>query len=75
MHTTQLTLEDWQYEVLRTQAESEQRSIADIVGEILARQLAGNSELAKQRLMAMEGIGTDASACGRDHDAFLYGAR
>jgi plasmid stability protein len=72
MHKTQVVLEDWQYEALRTLAEQEHRSISDVVREILTRYLVGNHEIARQRLAAMEGIGADARATGEGHDAFLY---
>jgi hypothetical protein len=42
---------------------------------MLTRYLAGNREIAQQRLAAMEGIGADAHATGQDHDAFLYNTR
>jgi plasmid stability protein len=75
MHKTQVVLEDWQYEALRSLAEQEHRSISDLVREMLTRYLAGNREIARQRLAAMEGIGADAHATGQDHDAFLYNTR
>jgi plasmid stability protein len=75
MHKTHVVLEDWQYEALRTLAAQEHRSISDLVREMLAQHLAGNCEMARQRLAAMEGIGADAHATGQDHDALLYYTR
>jgi len=75
MHKTHVVLEDWQYEALRTLAVQEHRSISDLVREMLTRHLAGNREIARQRLAAMEGIGADTHATGQDHDAFLYNTR
>jgi plasmid stability protein len=75
MHKTQVVLEDWQYEALRSLAEQEHRSISELVREMLTRYLVGNHEIARQRLAAMEGIGADAQASGEDHDAFLYHTR
>jgi len=72
MHKTHVVLEDWHYEALRTLAAQEHRGISDPVREILTRYLAGNREIAQQRLGAMEGIRADAHATGEDHDAFLY---
>ena len=72
MHKTHVLLEDWQYEALRTLAAQEHRSISDLVRDMLTRHLAGNREIARQRLAAMEGIRADAHATGEDHDAFLY---
>ena len=50
MHKTHVVLEDWQYEALRTLAAQEHRSISDLVREMLTRHLAGNREIARQRL-------------------------
>jgi plasmid stability protein len=75
MHKTQVVLEDWQYEALRSLAAQEHRSISDLVREMLTRYLVGNHEIARQRLAAMEGIGADAQASGTDHDAFLHHTR
>jgi hypothetical protein len=75
MHKTHIILEDWQYEALRTLAAREQRSISELVREMLTRHLVENHETARQRLTAMEGIGADVHATGREHDAFLYHTR
>ena len=75
MHKTQVVLEDWQYEALRTLAAQEHRSISDLVREMLTRHLASNRQIARQRLAALEGIGADAHATGQDHDALLYHTR
>jgi len=75
MHKTQVVLEDWQYEALRTLAAQEQRSISALVREMLTRHLAGDHETTQQRLATIEGIGADTHATGREHDAFLYNTR
>jgi hypothetical protein len=72
MHKTYIVLEDWQYEVLRSLAEREQRSISAVVRELLTSHLAEHHETARQRLTAIEGIGADAHATGQEHDTFLY---
>jgi plasmid stability protein len=75
MHKMQVVLEDWQYEALRSLAAQEHRSISDLVREMLTRYLAGNHEIARQHLAAMEGIGADAQASGEAHDTFLHNTR
>ena len=72
MHKTHVVLEDWQYEALQSLAAQEQRSISALVREMLTSHLAAHPRTARQRLAAMEGIGTDAHATGQNHDAFLY---
>jgi plasmid stability protein len=72
MHRTQILLEDWQYQTLRSRAEQEGRSISDLVREILQAALA-KSPRRKRKLDSISGIGEDAVAYGKDHDRFLYG--
>ncbi len=75
MRKTHIVLEDWQYEVLQSLAAREQRSISSLVREVLSSHLAAPYETARQRLGAMEGIGADAHATGKDHDTFLYSTK
>jgi plasmid stability protein len=75
MHRTHVFLEDWQYEALQSLAAQEQRSISALVREVLTRYLAHDPAAARQRLAALEGIGADPQASGREHDDFLYGTK
>jgi hypothetical protein len=75
MHRTQILIEEWQYEALRTRAERESRSLSDLIREILRTSLASPAPHAKRRLGEIEGIGEDAGTYGEDHDRYLYGAR
>jgi plasmid stability protein len=72
MHRTQIILEDWQYQALRARAEQENRSISDLVRDILRDTLA-QPPRQKGRLEEIEGVGEDAASYGRNHDRFLYG--
>ena len=72
MHRTQLILEDWQYQALRARAEKENRSISDVVRDIL-RQALAQPPRGKGRLEEIEGVGEDPDSYGRAHDRFLYG--
>lgn len=72
MHRTQIILEDWQYQVLRAQAEQQGRSMSELVRNILGNALSPPSR-PKRRLSEIEGVGEDAASYGRDHDQFLYG--
>jgi hypothetical protein len=71
MHRTQLMLEDWQYDALRSRAERRAISISELVREILTAHLDAKEP---SGLYKIEGIGSDGSSA-REHDAFLYGAR
>lgn len=73
MHRTQIIIEDWQYQALRARSEQENRSISDLVRDILRQALAQPSR-GKGGLAEIEGVGEDAVAYGRSHDRFLYGA-
>lgn len=73
MQRTQLMLEEWQHQRLKTMAEREGRSLSDLVREILTRHLQPKSGRARRGLAAIEGAGSDSGAAGRDHDRFLYG--
>lgn len=74
MHRTQLLLEEWQYEALRTRAEREGRSLSALVREILRISLASPPpDYRRGRLAEIEGIGEDKATYGEDHDHYLYG--
>lgn len=75
MHRTQLMLDEWQYQALRARAEQEGRSLSELVREILSTALAQQQPRSENRLEAIEGVGEDAAAYGREHDHFLYGDR
>ena len=70
MHRTQISLEEWQYESLRTQAEREGRSLAALIREILARYLKPGT---RTRLEEIEGVAEGPPDLGRNHDRYLYG--
>lgn len=72
MHRTQILLEDWQYQALRARAEQENRSMSELVRDILRNALA-QPPRQKGRLEQIEGIGEDSTSYGRAHDRFLYG--
>lgn len=71
MHRTQLLLEPWQYEALKTHSERQGISLSELVRRIVSDYLAPAEP--ESPLLAMEGIGEDALTTGRDHDQVLYG--
>jgi plasmid stability protein len=70
MHRTQISLEEWQYEALRAQAERDGRSLAALIREILTRHLKPG---ARSRLEEIEGVAEGPADLGREHDRYLYG--
>lgn len=73
MHRTQIQLEDWQYELLSAEAESEGRSLASLVREAVTDYLDKSRSGRGDRLSEIAGIGDDREAPAGDHDRFLYG--
>lgn len=72
MHRTQLILEDWQYQALKSVADRRRMSISSLVREILAAHL-GPKPSEAARLGRVEGIAAGDSSRARGHDAYLYG--
>lgn len=75
MHRTQILLDDWQYEVLKSRAERERRSLSSLVREILGEQLAKKGARSTDPLEKFEGVADCTAAYGRGHDDVLYGKR
>ncbi|MBN2494025.1 MAG: ribbon-helix-helix protein, CopG family [Deltaproteobacteria bacterium] len=64
-------MEEWQYEALKALAERQGKSISEIVRQLLNDRLGKDEP--SQGLARIRGIGSDAEASGREHDALLYG--
>lgn len=75
MHRTQLILEDWQYDTLKSLSERRGESLSNVVRDAVAEYLGKAAPSAAPGLAAIEGIGTDSETSGREHDRFLYPTR
>jgi plasmid stability protein len=73
MHRAQLLLEDWHYQRLKARAEQENRSLSNLMREILDQHLQSPGPAKGEGLRAIEGLGSDPEISGRDHDRVLYG--
>jgi len=73
MHRTQIMLEEWQHQRLKTVAEREGRSISSLVRDAVATYLQSDRTGGATRLAEITGIGDDRQSRGRDHDGVLYG--
>ena len=81
MTRTQLILEPWQLEALRSTAEREGASISSVVRRILTEALGGRLGIGKRSPAAaalpsisdLDGILRDRGFSARDHDLALYG--
>lgn len=71
-HRTQILLEDWQYRSLKSLAEQEGVSMAEVLRRIVTGHLERRGS-SRGRLQAMAGVGRDKEASGREHDRWLYG--
>jgi len=69
MHRTQLLLEPWQYEALRTRAKRQGLSLSALVREIVAAYL--DEGRGRSRLHLMEGV-AEGPGRAKDHDRVLY---
>lgn len=77
MHRTQIYLEQSQYELLRTRARRESKSLAAVIRNILDAALQGAATLpVRDPLRAVTGIGKgDGSAVAENYEDFLYGEK
>lgn len=74
MHRTQILLEKAQYDTLKALGDRTGLSVSNLVREAVARYLRTDAGGAPS-LEEIEGIGSDAQATGRAHDAHLYPRR
>jgi hypothetical protein len=75
MHRTQILLEEGQYEMLKTAAEREGRSVSSLVREAVTAFLGKHRRSNSKGLAEIAGVGEDNAASGRRHDRILYGPR
>ena len=73
VHRTQLILEDWQYEKLRSLSEQQGRSISELLREILTKHLGSEARRVSERLAEVCGIAEGPEDLAREHDRYLYG--
>ena len=77
IHRTQVYLENSQYELLRSRAWREGKSMAAVIREILDVHLSGKAATARRDpLHSAVGIGEgDGSAVAENYEDFLYGEK
>jgi hypothetical protein len=77
LHRTQIYLEPSQYELLRSRARRESKSLAAVIRDILDASLGGSAATAaRDPLRAVIGIGKgNGSAVAENYEDFLYGER
>lgn len=75
MHRTQLLLEDWQYQRMKTLAERQGRSLSSLVRDAVTAFLDKGRDSPSTKLAEIASIGDDSESRGRDHDDVLYRPR
>ena len=75
MHRTQIYLEDSQYQLLRSRARREGKSLAAVIREILGKHLAGRADDRNRDEFAdVVGIGEgDGARVAENYEDYLYG--
>lgn len=76
-HRTQISLEDWQYQMLLEISRKTKKSLSGIIRDLIAETFtkqAGDKE--EDPLFKLIGIGAgDGAPVAREHDRYLYGKR
>ncbi len=73
MQRTQILLEDWQYQALKSESERKRRSLSSLVRDLVSRHLARRA--AEGGLEDIVGIAKGRRNAGKEHDDVLYGRR
>ena len=71
MHRTQILLEDWQYENLKSISQEKGMSISAVVRDMITIYIdKSNPQVSLESICA---IGEDPTGYGKNHDTLLYG--
>jgi hypothetical protein len=73
MHRTQVLLDSWLHDALKSVARQEGRSLAAVIRAILAEHLEQRRAQARKGLGKLAGLAEGPPDLGREHDAHLYG--
>lgn len=76
-HRTQVSLEDWQYQVLLEVSIKTKKSLSSIIRELVTEKFSRQTAFTKSDpIMKIVGIGAgDGTPVARDHDKYLYANR
>jgi hypothetical protein len=74
LHRTQVLLEDWHYEYLKSIAQRDSKSLSEVLRDILSEYIR-KGDFARNPIEGIAGIGIDEEASGREHDRWLYAKR
>ena len=76
-HRTQISLEDWQYQILLEMSKKLKKSLSGIIRDLLTEKLSKETvKPEKDSIFGIIGIGAgDGLPVAREHDRFLYAKR
>ena len=76
-HRTQISLDDWQYQVLLDLSRKTKKSLSALIRELITEKLAPKAGVAENDpIYSIVGIGgSGLKHTARDHDAVLYGKK
>jgi hypothetical protein len=76
-HRTQISLEDWQYQILLEVSKRTKKSLSAIIRDLVSEKFSRQSVKIKgDPIWGIVGMGAgDGSSVAREHDKFLYGKR
>lgn len=76
-HRTQISLDDWQYQVLLDLSRKTKKSLSALIREMVTEKLAPKAGVAENDpIYSIVGIGgSGLKHTARDHDAVLYGKK
>lgn len=76
-HRTQISLEDWQYQMLRDLSRKTHKSLSAIIRDLVVEKFTKTpSDRRSDSLYGIVGLATgDGASVAREHDDYLYGKR
>ena len=76
-HRTQISLDDWQYQLLLDLSRKTKKSLSALIRELITEKLAPKAGVAENDpIYSIVGIGgSGLKHTARDHDAVLYGKK
>jgi len=76
-HRTQISLEDWQYQMLLDLSRKTRKSLSAIIRDLIEEKFTSKSSAVKSDpVFGIVGLASgDGAAVAREHDEYLYGKR
>lgn len=75
-HRTQISLEDWQYQILLDLSRKTRKSLSALIREMITEKFAPAGVAENDPVYSIVGIGgSGRKHTARDHDAVLYGKK